>query len=201
MQIFSKEEIKDLIVAVALLILIFSFKPFPDPGINYNMLPYIVIVVIISFLPHTLAHKFVARKFGCMAIYKMWPNGIFFALVLMLIGIPFAAPAVMMIYPYFFGRWGYKVKTLTTNENGIIGLSGPAVNLLFAIFFSLFNGFNTPGFLGTLIFVNTWIAFINLLPIKPLAGSKILEWRIWVWGLMLAIAFLLVILSIGLSPL
>lgn len=197
MKIFSKEEIKDLVISIAVLTLIFSFKPFPNIGVDYQMLPQYAIIVIIAFLLHELAHKFVAMKFGCMSIYKIWPNGIFFGLALMLVGIKFAAPGAVMIYPYFFGRWGYKVKTLTINENGITALSGPATNLFFAILFSFFNG----QFFGLLTAINAWIAFTNLLPIPPLDGSKIMEWRIWVWGLMIAISVLLLALSMGMIPL
>jgi len=196
MKIFSMEEIKDLLISIAVLTLIFSFKPFPNVGINYSMLPQYAIIVIIVFLLHELAHKFVAMRFGCMAIYKIWPNGIFFGLVLMLIGIPFAAPGVVMIYPYFFGRWGYKVKTLTTNENGIIGLSGPATNIFFAIIFTFFSG----QFFNMLTLVSAWVAFFNLLPVPPLDGSKVMEWRIWVWGLMIALSVFLIALSMGMIP-
>jgi len=188
MQIFSKEEIKDLIISLAVLTLIFSFQPLPNAGIDYKMLPYFAIVVVVAFLFHELAHKFIARSFGCISFYKIWPTGIFFGLILMLIGIKFVAPGAVMIYPYFFGRWGYRVKSLTTSENGLIALSGPATNLFFAIVFSFFQGW----FFGILTFVNAWLAFFNLLPVPPLDGSKILEWKIWIWGLMIAVAGLLV---------
>jgi Zn-dependent protease len=200
MQLFSKGEIKHLAIAIVVLTLIFSFKPFPNIGLNFDLIPYYAIIVIIAFLIHQVVHKLVARKFGCAAIFKIWPNGIFFGLVLMLIGIPFAAPGIVMIYPYFFGRWGYKVKTLTTNENGIIALSGPATNMFLAILVSIFTGFN-PGFFGYFVLVNSWMAFSTIVPIPPLDGSKIMEWRIWVWGLMIAISILLIALSIGIIPL
>jgi Zn-dependent protease len=139
-----------------------------------------------------MAHKFVAMRFGCISFYKIWPSGIFFGLALMLVGIKFVAPGAVVVYPYFFGRWGYKIKTLTLNENGLISLAGPATNLLFAIVFSFFGGW----FFQTLTFVNAWLAFFNLLPIPPLDGSKIMEWKIWLWGLMIALAGLLVAFQI-----
>ena len=197
MKIFSIEEIKDLLISIAVLTLVFSFKPFPTVGIDYQMLPQYAIAVIIVFMLHQLVHKFVAMKFGCITIYKIWPNGIFFGLILMLIGIPFAAPGVIMIYPYFFGRWGYKVKRMTTTETGLIGLSGPATNILFAIIFTFFSG----KFFNTLTLVSAWIAFFNLLPVPPLDGSKVMEWRIWVWCLMIALSVLLIALSMGMIPL
>jgi len=197
MKIFSKEEIKDFLISITVLTLIFSFKPFPNLGIDYQTLPQYAIIVVFVFLIHQLAHKFVAMRFGCITIYKIWPNGIFFGLILMLIGIPFAAPGVIMIYPYFFGRWGYKVKRLTTTENGIIGLSGPATNIFFAIIFTFFSG----QFFNMLTLVNAWIAFFNLLPVPPLTGSKIMEWRIWVWGLMIALSVFIIALSMEMIPL
>lgn len=190
MQLFTKEELRDLAISVLAATVIFSFIPFSaaNPGIDYKMFPYYLIIIIITFVFHELAHKFIARRFGCASIYKMWPQGIFFGLLLMMVGLKFVAPGAVMVYPYTFSRWGYRARRLGVNESGIISLVGPATNLLFAMVFSLFGGW----FFGLLTFVNAWIAFINLLPFPPLDGSKILEWRIWVWGLMIALAGLLV---------
>lgn len=199
MQLFSKTEIRDLLISLVIIILVFSFRPFPHLGIDFSKLPYFALIATVAFLFHELAHKFVAMRFGCMAIYKIWPIGIFYALALMSIGIPFVALGAIMIYPYFFGRWGYKEKRLTTNESGLIAMSGPATNLFFAILFSLF--LNNGRFFEMLVYVNAWIAFFNLVPIKPLAGTKILEWRIWVWGLMIAISGVLIAFSMRLMPL
>jgi Zn-dependent protease len=187
MQMFTKEEIRDLIIAVVAITIIFSFTALPNPGIDSKFL-YYGIIVIIAFGCHELAHKFVARKFGCAAFFKLWPQGIFFGLLLMLFGIKFVAPGAVMIYPFTFGRWGYRVIRLTVSENGLISLAGPATNLFFAIIFSFFGGW----FFNLLVFINAWLALINLLPIPPLDGSKILQWKIWLWVFMIAISFILI---------
>lgn len=187
MQLFTREEIRDLLIAVLAITLVFSFKPIPNPGIDPRF-PYFAIIVIIAFVFHELAHKFVAQKFGCAAFFKLWPYGIIFGLLLMLLGPKFVAPGAVMIYPFTFGRWGYRVIRLTTYENGLIALAGPAVNLFFALIFSLFQGW----FFNLLVYINAWLAFINLLPIPPLDGSKVIAWKIWIWVFMIAISFILV---------
>ena len=188
---FSKDEIRDLIISIVVISLIFSFRTSPF-GIDFKLLPYFIIIVIVAFFLHEIAHRTVARRFGCIAFYKMWPAGTFFGLFLMLIGIKFVAPGAVVIYPYQFGRWGYRTKRLTAPESGLISLSGPATNLFFAIIFSFFGGW----FFQQLTFVNAWLAFFNLLPFPPLDGSKVLQWRIWIWGLLIAISGLMVALTL-----
>ena len=197
MQLFSKDELRDILISIVVLTLIFAFKPFPTIGIDYENLLSYAFIVIIAFFLHQMAQKLTARRFNCLAIYKIWPSGIFFGIVLMLVGIKFAALGAAIVYPYLFGRWGYRRKGLTTNESGIVALSGPLINLILAIIlFSLFSPFSgTSGsFFKTFTTVNVWFAFFNLLPIPPLDGSKIMQWRIWVWGVMIALSGLLIYL-------
>lgn len=189
MKTFTKEELRDIIISIIALVLIFSWTPFPKFGLNYSILPYSFIVVIIAFLAHELAHKFVARKFRMAAHYKMWPQGILFGLFFMFLGIKFVAPGAVMIIPFKFARWGYRrpVPELASGEMGIIALSGPAVNLFFALIFTLFDG----TLANHLASINAWLAFFNLLPIKPLDGSKVLIWKPWLWGMCIFLALIL----------
>jgi len=183
---FTKEELKDLFISVLLISFILSF-----PNLQ-NFLLYLIIVVI-AFLFHELAHKFVARKFGCAAFYKIWYPGILFALFVTLISygnFKFISPGAVVIYPYTFGRWGFRVISLTVSEMGIIAFAGPATNLFFAIIFSLL-----PGEIARIIaFTNAWLALFNLLPIKPLDGSKIILWKPWVWLFTFVISIVMVLL-------
>jgi Zn-dependent protease len=162
--------------------------------VDFQMLPYFAIIVVITFLFHEIAHRYVANKFGCAAVYKVWPSGVFLSLFLMTFGIKFVAPGAVFIYPYQFGRWGHRKKELTVPDEGLIGLSGPATNIIFAILFSFFIGrlmISNVDFFGQLVFVNAWIAFFNLLPSPPLDGSKVLKWRWWVWILAIVMAGIL----------
>lgn len=188
MRLFSKEEVKDLIISVFVITLIFSFL------FGWRLFPVLLLVVILAFVFHELAHKFVAIKFGCAAFYKMWFQGLLFsllfALLMAIFGVKFAviAPGAVMIFPYRFGRWAFKEARLTQKEIGLISLAGPLVNLFFAIVFLSIPHW-IPNLIGS---VNAILAFFNLFPIPPLDGSKIFLWKPWLWILLFIISFALV---------
>lgn len=187
--LFSKDEIRDIIISIAVITFIFTY-----PYVQFVWLG--LFVVVIAFLFHELAHRYLARRFGCVAKYKMWPEGILFSLVFRLFGFVFVAPGAVVIYPYKFGRWGHRVKQLTINEMGVISAAGPLVNLFFAIFFMAIPGYF--GFISTVPLylkphvINAWLAFFNLLPIPPLDGSKVLRWKPWFWAFIFVISIVLV---------
>ncbi len=190
METFTKEEIRDIIISIIALIIIFSWKPFPNFGLNLDAIPYFVVIIIVAFLLHEMAHKFMARKFKMVAFYKMWPQGILFGLIFMILGLRFVAPGAVVVHPYRFARWGFRrpKPEAASGEMGLIALAGPATNLFLAIIFSLFNGF----LFNQLTFINAWLALFNLLPVPPLDGSKVLIWKPWIWGMCIAVALILV---------
>ncbi|MEK6909812.1 MAG: site-2 protease family protein [Candidatus Aenigmatarchaeota archaeon] len=192
METFTKGEIRDIIISVIALIIIFSWKPFPNFGINLALVPYFAVIVIVAFLLHEMAHKAMARKFKMVAFYKMWPQGLLFGLIFMILGLKFVAPGAVVVHPYRFGRWGFRrpAPEIASGEMGLIALAGPATNLFFSILFSLFNGF----LFEQLTFINAWLALFNLLPVPPLDGSKVIIWKPWLWGMCIAVALILVFL-------
>lgn len=182
---FSQTEIRDIIISVLVVSFIFWYvfiDRYPLPFWNF------LIVVIVSFLFHELAHKIVSQKFGCLAVYKMFPQGLLLGLLFALLKFIILAPGAVVIYPYRFGRWGFRVARLTTTEMGLISIAGISVNLFFAVIFSLFSG----GIFVLLSVVNAWLAFFNLLPIPPLDGSKVFRWKPWLWSLIFLIAVLII---------
>jgi Zn-dependent protease len=189
MQLFSTNEIKDIVTAVLAITLIFSLRPLPYLGADLNSMPAYFLAVVLAFVFHELAHKFVAIKFGCTSFYRIWPQGVIFGILLAMFGVKFVAPGAVVIYPYRFGRWGYRRIYLTQDEMGLIAFSGLSVNLFFAVFFRLFSG----GIFEFLAFVNSWLFFFNLLPIPPLDGSKILYWKNWFWAFLFIIGVFLVL--------
>ncbi|MBI2542800.1 MAG: hypothetical protein HYW24_01295 [Candidatus Aenigmarchaeota archaeon] len=193
MEVFTKDEIRDIVISVLALVFIFSWQPFPNFGLNFGLVPYFIVIVLVAFLLHELAHKFVARKFGLAAFYKMWPQGLLIGMLFMIFGLKFAAPGAVVVHPYRFGRWGYRRSKLGIPEMGAIAMSGPAVNIIMAAFFSLFQG----QIFSYLTFINGWLAFFNLFPFPPLDGSKVLMWKPWIWGFMISISLVFVIMFLG----
>lgn len=68
-------------------------------------------------------------------------------------------------------------------DAGLIALSGPASNFaVAAIFYAIMSVMpalgiavpNLPTFLSIIIYVNVWLGIINLVPLPPLDGSKVL---------------------------
>ncbi|MEM5801826.1 MAG: site-2 protease family protein [Candidatus Aenigmatarchaeota archaeon] len=189
MKIFEKNEIRDIIVALIALTIIFSY---PHAFSRVDLILLYLIAVIIGFLFHELAHKFTAKKFGCHAQFKVWPFGLVLGLLTAIITFgrfKFAAPGAVVIFPFRFGRWGYRAVRLTLKESGIISAAGPAVNIAFALLFTLIP----LTYADFLSLINSWLAFFNLLPVPPLDGSKIVAWKPWLWFLMILIAFLLLL--------
>ena len=175
MRAFTKEEIRDIIISILAVTLIFSFPDLRDTFFT------LFIVVVLSFFIHEMGHKLMARRLGCMATYKLWPVGILFGLVSMFLkvigGFVIIAPGYVEIMPYTFGRWGLRVIRLTPRDMGLIALAGVGVNVFFAVFFSFFTG----GFFRTLSHMNAVLSIFNLLPVPPLDGVKIFTWNMWLW--------------------
>jgi Zn-dependent protease len=188
MELFSKEEIKDLAISVLGITLIFSFV------FGWHLFFPLLFTVILSFVLHEMAHKFVAIKLGCFTIYKMWLKGLlfslFFTLMFATLGLKLIiiAPGAVLVYPFRFGRWGYRRVHLTETESGIISVVGPLVNLSFAIMFSLLPG-PIPWLIAS---VNAWLFFFNILPIPPLDGSKIMRWNTGLWVVLFIVGLLIV---------
>lgn len=190
---FSRIEIRDLFVST--LVIAFAFTVLLREhkgilGIEWELFLTMIVAVGFSFVLHELAHRYVARNYGCLAEYRMWPLGLVIALFSAFFGVVFAAPGAV----YILGS-----ELLGKRENGIISASGPAVNIfLSGLFFAI--SFYPPlwriGNIGHII--NAWIAFFNLLPIPPLDGSKILKWQTPVWIGMMAISLALLLPFFGL---
>ncbi len=183
MELFTREEIRDIIISVVAATIVFSYV-IVGPTNILTTLPAFLFIVIISFLFHELAHKFVARKFGATAFFKMWPTGILLGLIFMFARIIILMPGAVVVYPYRFARWRGKHINLTVDEIGLISVSGPLVNMFFAAFFSFFSGWA----FTLLTYINAILAFFNLLPIPPLDGSKVFMWKSWVWVMLIIIS-------------
>ena len=192
MPLFSTEEIRDLAVSVLVItIVLLSLRDFRDLSVSF---PLFLAVVLISFLPHELAHKFVAIKLGAVAIYKIFVSGLLFSLLTIVLPIKFIAPGAVVIYQKRFGRWKWKAARLTVSEGGLISVSGPLVNLGLAGLASLLPGIY---FFNLLAYINALLAFFNLLPVKPLDGSKVLEWKPWLWIFLLVSSLALLIAKLS----
>lgn len=93
-------EIRDLLISAFVLALAFSIM-FAG-GLKRSILslfPISLMTVSVGFVFHELAHRYAARSFGCFAEYRMWPPGLLLALLFAPLGVVFAAPGAVMIWP------------------------------------------------------------------------------------------------------
>ncbi|MFQ5540672.1 MAG: site-2 protease family protein [Candidatus Paceibacteria bacterium] len=146
-----------------------------------------IIVIILSIILHEVSHGYVANMLGdptarlegrltLNPLPHIDPIGsVLIPGILLLSGTPFligwAKPVPYNPYNMRHGKWG---------EAAVAG-AGPATNILIATLFALLIRFGliaSPLFLQVAIlaiFANIALAIINLLPIPPLDGSKILR--------------------------
>jgi len=163
---FSKDEIKDIFIST----LVLGF------------------IIGLSFIPHELAHKLVAMYYGHFARYVMWKEGLFFALLLSGITrgeLIFAAPGAVWIIPR--SNFGY----LSAREDAIISAAGPLMNLVTAILAIILVGIYPSDILVIIYYINTLLAFFNLLPLPPLDGSHIARSNLLLWIVMICFAGIL----------
>lgn len=160
-------------------------------------LPISFVAVTLSFVLHEYMHKKVAQRYGAIAAFQRSDIGILISLVTSFFGFLMALPGATMIYTNSF----------TAEQNGKTSLAGPMTNLgVFAVFFVISlllpNGYQT-SYLGavisTTLFISLWLAFVNMLPIYPLDGSKVLRWNKIIYVVTLGIVIALLLLIFGLN--
>jgi Zn-dependent protease len=140
--------------------------------------PLVFFTVGLGFIMHEMGHRAVAKRFGCIAQYRAWMEGLVLALIMAFATggrFIFAAPGAVYIYK----------PGLTRRENGMISAAGPMMNILLGVFFLwFFMGTSFPEFAQWGFKVNMFLALFNLVPFGPLDGAKVLEWNRTVWAIM-----------------
>ena len=123
---FTSNEIRDLIIAFIFISLSFAIASSGrNPSAIIQILPYILVGVGAGFIFHELGHKFVSMKYGYWAEFKLWPQGLLFALITSFFGFVFAAPGAVYTY----------ANHITNEIKGKISIAGPIVNIILALIF------------------------------------------------------------------
>ena len=195
-----KREIKDIILADAVLIIAFSLTLSGGilgaaQGLSHFsfivLIPAVALGVSLSFILHELMHKFVAQHYGAIAGFRTSYNGLIITLLTGAFGFLLGIPGATMIYTNNF----------TKRENGIVSIAGPLTNFaVFAVFLVLALALRLPqnSYLGYAIDltleISILLAFFNMLPIYPLDGSKVLAWNKRVYFITLGTIFVLMLI-------
>ena len=195
---FTSNEVRDLFIAFVFISLSFAIaNAGRNPSAILAILPYVLVGVGAGFILHELGHKFVSMKYGYWAEFKVWPQGLLFALITSFFGFVFAAPGAVYTYANY----------MTDEINGKISIAGPIVNIILALIFLAIATMVYPSALYSetyaMIFIacsvgysiNSFLAAFNLLPIGNLDGSKVLRWNFGIWIVTIAVAAILTIAS------
>lgn len=171
---FRPEEARDLAIGTVAVALAYLY--------SYSFVEALL-VALTAYLPHELAHKLAAQRYGYVARYVLSRWGLFLTLLSALPFMPlrFIIPGYVLVSGYSIGR----------RENGVISAAGPAVNLAVAALLLL--AAPSSRIASELVYANAFIATFNLIPLGPLDGRKIAEWEPALWLLMLLAAAALLI--------
>lgn len=192
---FSRKEINDLTLATfafalalalmqvgGILGILNTVNETSPIGLILEMIIYGTIFVFAlgpAFLLHEMAHKFVARHYGCWAEFRADPGGLKMGiLIAAIVGIVFMAPGAVMV-----------AGNITREQNGKIAIAGPISNLILYSIGLVFGGLLL-GISGTSVndesivdmFVWFWLlgnsilAAFNMIPYGPLDGRKVKSW-------------------------
>lgn len=163
-------------------------------GFNWDLFiwpafPVSLVLVTVAFVFHELAHKFCAQFYGLWAEFRASTWGLLLALAASgTFGVVVASPGAVVI-----------MGPADEKEAGVISVLGPLVNIAFAaIALPLWlmtaqpNAFDVGlprigNVFQLALLINVVLAAFNMLPIKPLDGSKVVRWSftafLVTWGL------------------
>jgi len=188
---FSRKEIEDIALSVAVVSLAVSFSYTRNiVSLRFLLLILISLITIGSgFILHELSHKYVAQKYGCWAEFRAWETGLAIALITsFLFGFVFIAPGAVYISRSLY---------LTRREDAYISLAGSFANVFLALLFAFlpfllpFESFFLAQISAVGARVNLWLALFNQLPIPPLDGSKVFFWNKLAWLCIFASLYIL----------
>lgn len=189
--VFTKTEIIHLTIGTLLVILVGLSYFFRTPSIlirNPFLTFAFTLIFILIFLPHELAHKFTAQRYGLWAEFQLIEWGAILTLISIFSPFKLIAPGAVVI------SGDHDYETI-----GKVALAGPITNLAIAIaLLTTYLLFPITGVFRLFLVVgfelNVILGIFNMLPIAPLDGSKIIRWKTRIWGLVfsLFIGFLII---------
>ncbi len=190
---FSPQEKKDLIVSWLTLSLAFAVMINP---VFFNItsliisIPIALVAVGTGFVLHELAHREAAKHYGFHSEFRAWYGGLAIAVGLAVVTqgqFLFAAPGAT----YFVGE------NVSRKQNGIISVAGPVTNLIVGLILVVIGSLFTDFIQLILVkagLINFMFAAFNMIPLYPLDGAKVLEWKPLLWVGVILVAGILVLM-------
>ncbi len=202
---FSSTEIRDLIIASILVILVGisifgnSFGILNAINVVGDLLSsgfwWIVVgtigIFLGSFMAHELAHKFVAQNYGMWSEFRMTSMGYYLSAMAILFSLPIFGTGVV-----------YTSGTTNTEHNGKSNLAGPLTNFVIASALAIISIIlallKVPIIIIGLLLrygiqLNAFLGLFNMIPIQPFDGATVKFWSNKVWiAQTLGLLFLLI---------
>ncbi len=198
---FSSAELRDLLIACVLVILVAisiigsgssigfgigiidgfvtfaSFISSPFWWVPIGM----ILIFLLSFIGHEMAHKFTAQHYGMWSEFRMNSMGYYLSAI-----------AIIFAVPIFGTGTVYTSGTTNRDHNAKANLAGPLSNLIFAsilVMIFIVAAISLSGSMllnilflvryGTII--NAILGLFNMIPFQPFDGATVKDWNIKVW--------------------
>lgn len=175
---FSKREVFDLFVTIVLVAFIFAYND-KQPVFNlaYWSFNYfkIILMVLITIMIHVVVQKISSLYIGFSAEYKMWTTGLLIGLILALLTKGkwyIILPGSVLFTHLTVLRLGHFRYGLNYSTQGVLAITGPMANLIFATIFKTLALWGiAPQFFNLLTFINLYYAVFTMLPLPRLDGA------------------------------
>lgn len=151
---------------------------------NYSILviPAVILAATIAVIPHELAHRQYARKYGCFSRFTLNFTG--FLATTIINALPFFGLLFLSGYTLISCRFFSMSKEIEGKSAAV----GPLTNIIISVLSFLLIGYVTQTvafFLYEIAAFNAAVAFFNLLPFWILDGLKVFRWNVGIWIVMI----------------
>jgi hypothetical protein len=190
-------EILDFIIGLAIIALAWAIPSILFSQFQWIFTPFLMLIVMLSYVLFILPQKLIARRFGCKSRYVLSKIGMLLTVITAISPLRFLSPG-MLIVP--------EINFLSKKQQGIISFIGPLINLILGlVYLSLGAYFRVTAILDiSKLMLNgsffiSQISFLGLLPLGLSRGRKIYSWNKIIYFSMLIVAIGLFAASIGLQ--
>jgi Zn-dependent protease len=138
-----------------------------------------IVIFLLSFIGHELAHKFTAQHYGMWSEFRMTTMGYYLS-----------AMAILFAIPIFGTGTVYTSGTTNTEQDAKTNLAGPMSNFVIAISLvavAIFSSilFVEPYYILFLVqygvIINAILGLFNMIPFQPFDGGTVRQWSLPVW--------------------
>jgi len=177
---FTPSELRGFIISILVLSFIISFKEWGKDRFSlttglFNWFNAILIVTLV-FIVYNGAQRIAGLSVGYNAEYKMWAIGLLIGLVFAFVSrgrIWILLPGGILIHHLAGHRLGHFRYGLNYFQHGMVAVAGTIALISLAALFKILNTVFYSSLLDKLIVFCIVFAIYDILPIPPLAGSRL----------------------------